>query len=357
MHSLKFLQRAQRLVLTRFTTPTVSFMSVAKKAKMTKTIGTHSGAFHADESLAVFMLKQLPEFKDADLVRSRDMETLDKCDIVVDVSGQYDGTKYFDHHQRGFEEIFDLDGEFVTKLSSAGLVYKHFGKDVIRAILKDASVSDADIDLLYRKIYKDFVEAIDANDNGIEPYSEPIAEKPKFKQFGITLPALVSTLNGLVKEESERDAQFNVASQLMGTAFHNLVYTAGTVWLPARAKVLMAVEAALKNGDEQRYLEFDESCQWKDHLFTIEEEKGIEGRFLYVLYPTPDSVRVQAVNEKDSAFKSRKPLPEEWRGLRDEELSEKSGIPGGVFVHAAGFIGGNKTLEGALEMAKKGALA
>jgi uncharacterized UPF0160 family protein len=236
-------------------------------------------------------------------------------------------------------------------------VYKHFGKDVIRAILKDASVSDADIDLLYRKIYKDFVEAIDANDNGIEPYSEPIAEKPKFKQFGITLPALVSTLNGLVKEESERDAQFNVASQLMGTAFHNLVYTAGTVWLPARAKVLMAVEAALKNGDEQRYLEFDESCQWKDHLFTIEEEKGIEGRFLYVLYPTPDSVRVQAVNEKDSAFKSRKPLPEEWRGLRDEELSEKSGIPGGVFVHAAGFIGGNKTLEGALEMAKKGALA
>jgi uncharacterized UPF0160 family protein len=28
-------------------------------------------------------------------------------------------------------------------------------------------------------------------------------------------------------------------------------------------------------------------------------------------------------------------------------------VPGGVFVHASGFIGGNATLEGAVEMAAK----
>lgn len=44
-------------------------------------------------------------------------------------------------------------------------------------------------------------------------------------------------------------------------------------------------------------------------------------------------------------------LKEEWRGLRDEELSKISGIPGCIFVHANGFIGGNKTREGALQMA------
>ncbi len=33
--------------------------------------------------------------------------------------------------------------------------------------------------------------------------------------------------------------------------------------------------------------------------------------------------------------------------------SKESGIDGGVFVHISGFIGGNKTLEGALAMAKK----
>ena len=37
-------------------------------------------------------------------------------------------------------------------------------------------------------------------------------------------------------------------------------------------------------------------------------------------------------------------------GLRDDVLSEKSGIEGCIFVHASGFIGGHKTKEGALAM-------
>ena len=48
----------------------------------------------------------------------------------------------------------------------------------------------------------------------------------------------------------------------------------------------------------------------------------------------------------------RRSLPECWRGLRDEVLSQKSGIDGCVFVHASGFIGGNRTYEGALLMAR-----
>lgn len=47
------------------------------------------------------------------------------------------------------------------------------------------------------------------------------------------------------------------------------------------------------------------------------------------------------------------PLPEPWRGVRDEELCQLTGIPGCVFVHASGFIGGNRTREGALEMARR----
>jgi len=34
-----------------------------------KTIGTHDGTFHCDEVLAVYMLKVLPEFKDAQVIR------------------------------------------------------------------------------------------------------------------------------------------------------------------------------------------------------------------------------------------------------------------------------------------------
>lgn len=50
---------------------------------------------------------------------------------------------------------------------------------------------------------------------------------------------------------------------------------------------------------------------------------------------------------------SRLSLLEEWRGIRDEALSELSGIKDCIFVHAGGFIGGNKNQEGALEMARR----
>lgn len=54
-----------------------------------------------------------------------------------------------------------------------------------------------------------------------------------------------------------------------------------------------------------------------------------------------------------SVFLPRLSLLEEWRGIRDEALSKLSGIEGCVFVHAGGFIGGNKSQEGALEMARR----
>jgi uncharacterized UPF0160 family protein len=61
--------------------------------------------------------------RNLDFKRSRDPAVLATCDIVVDVGGVYDESKQlFDHHQRGFEENFGHG--FVTKLSSAGLVYK-----------------------------------------------------------------------------------------------------------------------------------------------------------------------------------------------------------------------------------------
>lgn len=83
---------------------------------------SNSGTFHADEALAIYLLRLTPAFKNASVLRSRNSELLQKCDIIVDVEGKYDGTKHFDHHQRGFDHVFS--DKFNTKLSSAGLVYK-----------------------------------------------------------------------------------------------------------------------------------------------------------------------------------------------------------------------------------------
>jgi hypothetical protein len=82
-----------------------------------------SGSFHCDESLAVSLLRLLPQYQNATLVRSRDPEEWAKADVVMDVGGTYEPEKHrYDHHQRGFDEVFGHG--FVTKLSSAGLIYK-----------------------------------------------------------------------------------------------------------------------------------------------------------------------------------------------------------------------------------------
>lgn len=55
---------------------------------------------------------------------------------------------------------------WVTKLSSAGLVYLHFGHKVISQILKTKDEDDV-TRKIYDKIYENFVQEIDAIDNGI----------------------------------------------------------------------------------------------------------------------------------------------------------------------------------------------
>jgi uncharacterized UPF0160 family protein len=55
---------------------------------------------------------------------------------------------------------------WVTRLSSAGLVYVHYGKSVIAHVL-DKKESDEVVVRLFDKIYENFIEEIDAVDNGI----------------------------------------------------------------------------------------------------------------------------------------------------------------------------------------------
>ena len=79
------------------------------------TIGTHDGSFHCDEALAISMLKCLPQFESAVVVRTRKPDILASCSIVVDVGAVYDSEALrFDHHQREFTGV--LDG-YDTKLS------------------------------------------------------------------------------------------------------------------------------------------------------------------------------------------------------------------------------------------------
>jgi len=332
-------------------------------------IGTHNGHFHADEALAVYMLRtHVPTYAGAKLVRTRDPKKLDECHTVVDVGGEYDAARNrYDHHQRSFGTSFP---DRPTKLSSAGLVYLHFGREIVARRLAQPEDSEQ-VAMVWRKIYESFVEALDAHDNGISVYdSAGLAAaglEKKFSNGGFTLGAMVGRLNpnwndpipeDPVAAQEAEDKRFELASQRIGEEFDRDLDYFTQAWLPAREVVAEAFAARQEFDGEGRILVLKrQSAPWKDHLYTLEEQQPGAGKVLYVLYPekpVPDAKwRVQCVPESKDSFQSRKPLPEAWRGFRDEELDGISGINGSIFVHAAGFIGGNKTFAGALAMAKK----
>jgi uncharacterized UPF0160 family protein len=315
------------------------------------------------------MLRLLPEYSASELIRTRDPALLQTCHTVVDVGGEYDASVHrYDHHQRTFNTTFP---NRPTKLSSAGLVYMHFGKSIIAQQL-GVSENKEEVDLIWNKVYESFIEAVDANDNGISAFDpKEIAAaglEKRFSDGGFTLGAMVSRLNGNwndptpsdpAEAQKAEDEKFLIASAKMGEEFSRGLDFYTRSWLPARDIVHQAYAKRSEYDPKGRILVFDGlSVPWKEHLYNLEEQEGGDAKVLYVLYPekpTPEAKwRVQAVPVSKDSFQSRKPLPEAWRGIRDEKLDALTGISGCVFVHAAGFIGGNKTFEGAKKMALEG---
>ena len=327
-------------------------------------IATHNGHFHADEALAVYMLRLLPNYAQSPLLRTRDAEKLKTAHTVVDVGGEYSPSdNRYDHHQRTFDTTFPARQ---TKLSSAGLVYMHFGRAII-ALETGLDEKSAEVELLWQKLYAEFIEALDAHDNGISVYdpSETKSVQKRFNDSGINLGSLVGDLNDHYDDaknmsneqiQDAEDQRFLSASSLMGETFLRKLRYYHRSWLPARGVVSAAFEKRKQYDPQGRIMVFEEGVPWKDHLYTIEEENNAQGELLYVLYPGTgpgeQPWRIQAVGVDKGSFESRKPLPEKWRGVRDQALSDLSGIGGCVFVHASGFIGANTTKTGALEMAK-----
>ncbi|CAN1779255.1 MYG1 exonuclease [Linum perenne] len=282
-------------------------------ASTNKRVGTHNGTFHCDEALGCFMIRLTKKFSHAEIVRTRDPQVLETLDAVLDVGGVYDPSRdRYDHHQKGFEEVFGHG--FSTKLSSAGLVYKHFGKEIIAKELQ-VEEEHPDVLRLFLAIYKSFMEAIDAVDNGINRYD---TDQPPKYVHNTHLSSRVGRLN---LDWIEPDQ----SSEKENEAFQRAMALAGSEFL-----------------------------DWKLHLFELEEEMKIEPSIKYVLYQDDRSKhwRIQAMAVSPDSFESRKALPAQWRGLRDADLSNEAEIPACVFVHMSGFIGGNQSYEGALAMAK-----
>jgi uncharacterized UPF0160 family protein len=296
------------------------------------------------------LLSKTKTYANATVTRTRDPEVLATMDIVVDVGGVYDDAKRrYDHHQKGFLETFD--DEHKIKLSSAGLVYKHFGREIIGNMLP--ALKQSDVELIFQRIYNGFVQGIDAVDNGIAQYGKE-AGKPAYT-LRTDLSARVSYLNPLWNEKGvDIDARFDEASAMTGAEFTGFVMRSARGWLPARTVTEQALLARTTRHASGRIVVFDTYTAWKSHIYDLETEHKIDKAKLplYVLYTDARGAwRIQCVPVSGGSFESRKALPAAWRGVRNEALDKISGIEGCIFCHAGGFIGGNKTFDGALAMA------
>ncbi|KAI1721886.1 tRNA synthetases class I (I, l, M and v) domain-containing protein [Ditylenchus destructor] len=317
-------------------------------------IGTHNGAFHTDEVLACSLLKRLPKFKNHSIIRTRDPAVLDKCEIVVDVGGVFDKDKLrFDHHQRGFTETMNslLGMDFHTKLSSAGLIYAHYGKEVLSNIL-NIDISDAAIGTIYTKLYQCFVESVDAIDNGVQQYDG----EPRYA-LASTLTSRVSHLNPAWNDKAScPDDQFAKAMKIVEEEFEDRAKYLFNSWLPARDFVLNAINKRKEVHESGKILEIEPNgVPWKEHFFTMEKDMNLAGEDICLAIYRDGSdqtgkFRVQSIPvSQTSGFENRVSIP--WRGVRDADLEKESGIEGAIFVHMSGFIGGAKTREGAMKMA------
>lgn len=318
-----------------------------------KRIGTHNGTFHCDEALACYMLKMLPECSSANIVRSRDVSVLNECDIIVDVGSVFNPASHrYDHHQRDFNESMHSlsSGRYpwVTKLSSAGLVYYHFGHRVV-SIISSLPMDDPDLEVVYQKGYEQFMEEIDAHDNGISRTEG----EPRFS-ISTTISNRVSYLvPAWNAANTDTDEIFPQAMELVGNEFSARIKSFIGIWLPAKKLVHEAFLRAVDIDPRGEIMLLTTACPWKDHLIDLESEHGIAGKFKYVLYPDGKVWRIQCVPIFLHGFENRKSLPEPWRGLRDDKLSDLAGIEGSTFVHASGFTGGNLTKAGVILMAKR----
>lgn len=314
-------------------------------------ITTHHGTFHADEAMACAMLKCLKEYADMPICRTRNQADIDKSAVVVDVGAVYDASKHrYDHHQKTFTDTYSSDYPEI-KLSSAGLVFKHFGSKVVEALC--GSVAPKNAAKILAKTYDSLIRELDALDNGVS-----VADNPRYR-FCTHLGARVGRLNPGWQEKSSpaiENERFKEAVIIAAKELTDVICGYAEGWLPAR----VIVEDALANRFEVHasgeIMKLPSFCPWQEHLFDLEseEEKNRMPLVKYVLFADSRAGwRIQAVPQERGSFANRLPLPKPWCGVRDQELSDLIGIPGCVFVHAAGFIGGHSNVEGAFEMAKK----
>ena len=348
--SIKFMLNKEREVITSENIE--DFNKYKEEHKEIKIIGTHSGTFHSDEVLSTLLLKYYPNFQKSIIIRTRNNDILKKCDIVVDVGNIIDPKTFrFDHHMKDFSEIFDEKDEELNKikLSSAGLVWKYLGKEILINILKSINLfnkNENHLEKIHKKIYIDFIMGVDAIDNGINQYNKDI--KPKYNLAG-DFNSRISRLNPEWNMENvDVNERFKKAWDVAEEEFFYHIKNYATSYFIVYDIVLNSIKEAISKN--KLYFILDYNCPWKKCIYDVEKELGIKDKMLYCIQPGSHLRWTStAINQNENCMELRKPFPKEWRAKSDLELQKITGINDAIFVHISGFASFWKHKKSAIE--------
>ena len=277
---------------------------------------THNGTMHADEVFATaFLSLYFGNFKVARV--SEVPKDISTNTIIYDI-----GKGKFDHHQSD-ARIRDNG----IKYSSFGLLFEEYGLSYLKKLkLKNTKA-------IYNYLVKDFIEAIDAIDNGIFPEIKSIY---KIK----TVSDVIKIFNPSYGSNDNEDKQFIKAVSL-----------AESILTEELKNVIGKVEAGVKvkkilNKTKGPILILDEYLPYEETVLTSLSGKKI----LFAIYPSNRGgygIKTIPISTTDKT--SRVYFPKEWGGLTNEDLEKVTGIKGSLFCHTNRFL----MTASALDTAKK----
>jgi len=290
--------------------------------KNIKTLGTHSGKFHADDVMATAILRLL--LGDLKVTRTRDENILRKLDFVYDISlGE------FDHHQ--------LDKEIRKNnipYAACGLVWREFGSRVIQKF--SSQFEEDDISSIFDYVDKSLLQGIDATDNGIDINSE-------IKVTSIS--DIIQSFNPTWDSNDSKDEAFEAAVQYATEVIKRIINRQVSV-----IKARIIVNEAFENRNINEIIVLKTGCPWLQQLFKID----VNNEVLFVISPGDNNAeyKIQTVKKTVDTFEARKDILESIRGKSSEEINSIIKIDDAIFCHKAGFIASTKSMESALKIAK-----
>ena len=294
--------------------------------KLTKNIEeanciTHSGTFHADDVFASIILSKIK----SEIIIYRAQEYRDKPKegvIVYDIGG---GS--FDHHQFGGNG----SRENGVKYAACGLIWKKFGKE----LLKKYDVSE--IDYVWNYIDQNLIQFIDSNDNGQLP-------KLNTEYRNVHLSYMISLFNSKWDEEVDSDEKFLKAIEFAMNFFDEFLIDTFS-----KMKAKDEVDIAIENAKDGTMI-LENNVPWKE--FLLKSENPNAKNINYVIFPSKrGGYNVYAVPLELGSFANRKDLPKDWRGLRDKELQDITGVASARFCHNAGFLCSCEEKDDAIKLA------